>query len=309
MVTGCTGLVGHGICFYLLNRGFELWGTSRKRLSPKHEKFHPVQLDLTNPANVESLGETMADMDAIIHNAARIPESSDTGENTEDAYFRVNILGTWQLLKLAAMKKTKSFVLISGTAIVDRSRLPINEEAPYYPSNDYHSSKIAAEILCRQYHIERKVDTTILRTQAPYGYRSTAPAVIPRFIDLAQNSKDITLWGTGGRQQVFTFVEDIGLACELAIKKAVSGVFNITGPSAVTMRELAETVLSVYDSSNSKIVYTGKPDPQEGKKAAVSIEKARGQLGYRPRFDLTTGLRQIKERGEGARGAIYEVMN
>jgi len=305
LVTGCTGLVGHGICYYLLNRGFEVWGTSRNRLSSKTERFHSVQLNLGEPGSFTQFDETLEKIDVVIHSAARRPTPNEKGDSVEDDYFRVNFLGTLELLKVAAKKQIKQFILISGTSLTDQSRLPVDEESLYYPSNSYYSSKIAAEIICQQYHIEKKVCTAILRTCAPYGYRGTKQAVIPKFINLAEASKELPLWGSGRRQQLFTFVEDIGLACELIIKKSAEGIFNITGPKSTTMKELAELILSIYSPSESKIVFTGNPDPQEERKIEISIEKAKRNLGYKPRFTLAAGLRKIKERSEEAATAFF----
>ncbi len=59
--------------------------------------------------------------------------------------------------------------------------------------------------------------TVILRISAPYGYVSNQ-SVIPKFIKLAKQDKNIELLGSGSRSQVFTFVEDIGYACRLAME-------------------------------------------------------------------------------------------
>lgn len=270
------------------------------------EQFHPLRLDLGKAEGFREVEEVLGKIDIIIHNAGIIPPPEKEEYDVEDDYFRVNFLGTLKLLKLAADRQIKQFIFISSTAVADQACLPVDEESSYHPANSYYSSKIAAEIICRQYNIEEKVRTAVLRIRAPYGYRGINRAVIPRFIALARDSKDLTLWGSGGRRQIFTFVEDIGLACELAILKGAEGIFNITGPGSTTMKELAELVLTVYSSSGSKIVFNGNFDPQEGNKVDISIEKAKRQLGYSPQFSIEAGLRKIKKVGEVAATALFE---
>ena len=63
------------------------------------------------------------------------------------------------------------------------------------------------EILCRAYG-EMGLKIVILRISAPYGFVSNQ-SVISRFLNLVKKGKNLELWGSGSRSQVFTFVEDI----------------------------------------------------------------------------------------------------
>ena len=73
LVTGCTGLVGHGICLCLLSKGHEVWGTSRSKIVSNHSLFHPIILDLEDELSLKEITKTLDEVDILIHNAALIP--------------------------------------------------------------------------------------------------------------------------------------------------------------------------------------------------------------------------------------------
>lgn len=290
LVTGCTGLVGHGICNYLLNRGYKIFGTSRNPLISLHKSFTPIRLDLTNPDSISQLKECFNDINTIIHNAALIPQP---GLDNTNRYFQINLCGTLKLLELAETCGIEHFIYISSTSVVENVESYNEDKALYSPINEYYSSKIAGETVCRQYNLEGKLKTTILRIRAPYGYLGTKNAVIPRFIDLASHGKNIEVWGSGRREQVFTFVEDIGLGCELAMLNSHGGIFNIVGAETVNMKTLAEKIVYIYRPKDLKIIFSGQFDSQEDQRINVTWEKAKRFLGYIPQNNIDNGLEKV----------------
>ena len=63
--------------------------------------------------------------------------------------------------------------------------------------------------------------------------------------------------GSGNRSQIFTFTEDIGLACRLAITNQSEGIYNIAGENSIKMKELAHKIVYLTKGSRSKIVFSG----------------------------------------------------
>jgi len=293
LVTGCTGMVGHGICQHLLKRNYEVWGTYRKKIHSTHNSFHPIFLDLSKKDSIYNIESILDNIDTIIVNAAKMPKANELISNNNE-FFTTNMLSTYDLLKLSLKNKKQKVILISGTALVsNQNNAPIKETDSYFSRNEYISSKIGSEIICQQIINAFDKMVMIFRIRAPYGYVGNKLGVIPRFIELAKNDEDITLWGTGSRKQIFTFVEDIGHACDLAIQKPKEGVYNVTGAESTTMKDLAETIIAELPSSKSKIVYTGKKDPQENIQVQVSLDKAKSTFNYYPQNDLKTGLNKI----------------
>jgi nucleoside-diphosphate-sugar epimerase len=296
LITGCTGLVGRGLTNYFLRNGYEVLGTHIQSFESLNKNFHPLVLELKSLESIKNLFQELKEIDMIIHNAAYVPKNSMDCEINSDEIIETNFTGTKRLLKFSEISKIKKFIFISGTAIVDKTRDIIDEGSPYYPQNSYYSSKILSEILCSQYIIEKKMNINVFRISAPYGSNTKSAAVIPKFIDSVRNSKDITLWGTGTREQVFTFVDDIAYACDLTLDNNVAGIFNIVGGSSITMKDLATEILKLFPDSKSKIVFTGDVDPQEGRSVTISYEKAKKELGYSPQFSISDGLKEMIKR-------------
>ena len=294
LVTGCTGLVGQGICKYLLDKGFEVWGSSRKKILSRHPSFKPVNLFLEKEDSVYALKDIIQEMDLVVLNAAKLPEATPDPKSSSEEFFQVNVIGTKTFLSLLSQNQAQRTVVISGTAFVknDPSREPVDMQ--YLPKIDYYATRIIAEILFRQALIEERVQGAILRVCAPYGYISSSrKAVIPRFLELAFAGENITLWGKGKREQQFTFVEDIGFACKCVLDSKENGIFNILGPKPVQMKELAETIVDLVPNCQSTIEYLDKSDPLEGNNLEFSMENSACILKYQPQHSLSEGLSKI----------------
>ncbi len=294
LVTGCTGMVGHGVTKTLLSRGFSVVGTARRRLISRHENFTSIFLDLESPESFHHLEPALEEIDYIVHTAGLIPAVASQQKCDWQKYYEVNLHGTIRLLE--SIKKfgqaETGFALISSTALVPQD-VVTDENTLTHSSSHYATSKIAAEAALQSYTTEAKIAGAILRIRAPYGFRGFDGAVIPLFLQKARENKDIVLWGSGGRKQRFTFVEDIAAAVLCALNIKPKGVFNILGPETITMAQLAEAVLLAVPDTSSKIVFHDKPDLNEGKEVLIFDTIAREQLGFKARYKIEEGLRAI----------------
>lgn len=297
LVTGCTGLVGHGICLCLLSKGHEVWGTSRSKIVSNHSLFHPIILDLEDELSLKEITKTLDGVDILIHNAALIP-----GKNkySFENYFNVNFKATYNLIKKSIQTGIKQIIYISGSPISFQREINniIDEDSPYDPKNNYGSSKALSEILCIHHINNNKIPLSIFRFTAPYGYINKSKAVFSTFLNNAKNGNPITLWGKGNRTQTFTFVEDIGEACCLVINKKSTGIYTITGPEKITMKNLARKVIKAFPDSDSKIIFENKTDPLEGLSISISTSKAEKELGFFPQYDLSMGIKKIVNADE-----------
>lgn len=290
LVTGATGLIGNDACAYLTTKGHSVVRGVRES-HPVVGKYVLFELsDIESNAELDAL---LGEIDVLIHAAAKMPEPGEDQDAQFDDYERFNANATYKLIDRAFSKGVKQFIYISGVNVVDAAGSGMTEDAPYSFSGAYIVSKIAGELYSR-YCMERGEGiATILRVSAPYGpgYRRTS--VVPLFCERAMRGENITLWGAGKRQQVFTYVRDISVACELAIQKGCGGIYNIAGARSTTMEELANLVIEAVGNSDSQVEYSGDDDPQEGRIRSVSIAKAKNELGYEPQYDMRRGLMEM----------------
>ena len=130
-----------------------------------------------------------------------------------------------------------------------------------------------------------------LRVNAPYDCNQKNNTVLKIFIENALVNENIFYHGSGKREQDFTNVSDIATAIELILNTGkISGVYNISGGSPITMNELATLIVKSVPGCTSQIKSSGNIDPQEGCKARISIKKALTELGWHPQITLEKGI-------------------
>ena len=112
------------------------------------------------------------------------------------------------------------------------------------------------------------------------------------FIVQALLGRDITVYGAGEQTRSFCFVSDLvdGFLRLMAAPGDVLAPVNLGNPSEITVAELATIVIDLV-GSGSKVVHRRLPvdDPRRRR---PDIEQAKAALGWSPKVDLTTGLRE-----------------
>jgi UDP-glucuronate decarboxylase len=116
--------------------------------------------------------------------------------------------------------------------------------------------------------------------------------VVSNFIVQALAGRDITVYGSGEQTRSFCFVSDLieGFVRLMAVGDDVLAPVNLGNPVETTVGELAEVIVDIV-GSRSKVVYRPLPvdDPRRRR---PDIERARSLLGWSPRVELLTGLRE-----------------
>ena len=143
------------------------------------------------------------------------------------------------------------------------------------------------------YHRQQGVDTSISRIFNTYGPRMRPHdgRAIPTFVRQALENKPITVFGDGSQTRSFCYVDDLIRGLYMLATSGEHLPVNLGNPSEFTILELAETVISLTESS-SEIVYEALPvdDPQIRQ---PDITRAEQLLGWEPEIQLEEGLRRM----------------
>jgi len=162
------------------------------------------------------------------------------------------------------------------------------------PRSCYDEGKRIAETICFEYRKNFGVDIKIARIFNTYGPYMDADdgRVVSTFINQALKNKDLTMFGDGNQTRSFQYISDLldGLIKLMYSGKDLFGPINIGNPNEFTMKELAELVLGVTDST-SEIVYQELPidDP---KQRQPDISKAQKELNWNPTIQIKEGLEE-----------------
>ena len=284
LVTGDQGFLGNAIATRLETLGARVVGTDR--VLPEKRGRDGLQIDLAHRDQVQRLSDR-GPYAAVVHCAAALP-----GEVPAADLLAANLSMTQHLMQWWGEARIPNLVFISGCNVYGRSTVACDETSLPAPADLYALSKLACEHLVRIAAASVASRACILRVSAPYGPRLGRETVIKLFITLAARREPITLLGSGSRTQDFVFEEDVAQACSLALTHDAEGTFNISGDGPVTMRELAETVLHVFDAHPETALQFGGVDPQERFRGHYPVAAATRAFGYRPQVELAEGIRR-----------------
>lgn len=134
---------------------------------------------------------------------------------------------------------------------------PLNSRLPYA------IVKNVAEAFFKSYHKEYSLEYTIFRFFNTYGPGQSDDFVVPRFINMALNNQDITIYGDGSQTRTFCYIDDNIEATKKIFEDElhVNDIVNIGSGIEVSVLDLANKVISITGSS-SKIIHL--PALEEG---------------------------------------------
>ena len=179
---------------------------------------------------------------------------------------------------------------------------PIKEEylltGPLEQTNEpYAIAKIAGIKLCESYNRQYNTQYVSVMPTNLYGpndnYDLNNSHVLPALIRKAHDAKlrgdkELVVWGSGMPMREFLYVEDMADACVFLMENGVAdGLFNVGTGVDVTIRELAETVMSVVGFKGGILFNTSKPDGTPRK--LLNVDRMRA-LGWQAKTDLREGI-------------------
>jgi len=291
-ILGANGLIGGAVTALFAEKGADVVCCAKEG-APVGDK-EVTLIDLTKTGVLSRwLGKKK--VSTIVYLASAVPSSF---ENLSTDLFEMNLKMHGEVLSY--WEKAGCHLIFASSCSVygHKGPFPWREENAPNPENYYSISKLAGELMFDARSAE--LPLTILRINAPYGFPVGRKTVVNVFMESALDGTDLILYGTGKRVQDLLHVSDVAAAFWLAHSKKKCGAYNIASGKTVTMKRLAEMIVDCTHSS-SKIVKSGKPDPQEGVKVAVDVSRARRELGFRPRYDLAKGLEALAEEYAKAR--------
>jgi len=287
LITGGAGFIGSNLANALAenNEVIVLENLSTGKMENLNKNIELIKGDVGDYKTVE---KSVEGCEYVFHFAALI--SGDYSLKHPREVFNTNTLGTFNVLKASLKNNVKKVIFASSAAIYgDSLELPKKENMKPEPKTPYAFTKLNSEYLCNAYS-KLGLNTVCLRFFNVYGsnqnLNSDYSAVFPIFIDNALKNKTINLENSGKQTRDFVFVKDVVKACILAIEKGY-GVYNVASGKEMSIKELAETIIKLTNSS-SKI--TDAPKRKGDIERSVGDNSKIGELGWKPETDIEEGL-------------------
>lgn len=287
VVTGSSGFVGRHLVAHLEEAGDSVVPADRE---------HGV--DICDPATVERLLSGHRP-EAVYHLAGW----SDVGAswNHPREAFRVNAEGTLVVLEAARSLPRPPRVLVVSSAEVygpPRGAEPFTEDHPIRPVSPYAASKVAADALALQAHLGHGLETIRVRAFNHLGPgqsdRFVAAALAARIAAAERDGSDEVPVGNLDAARDFTDVRDVVRAYRMLIERGRPGeVYNVCSGRAVTIRELAERMVSLAHRPLRLVVDERLFRPVDVPVVVGDATRIRTEVGWEPRIPLERTLADV----------------
>ena len=240
LITGVTGFVGSHLAEYLLRNNMEVFGIVRwrSRLENiqhiKSKVFHTLDADVRDAHSLQRAVDEVRP-DFVFHLAAQsfVPTSWHAPAET----LTTNIIGTANLLEAIRRAACDAVIHIAGSSeeygLVYRDELPVREANPLRPMSPYGVSKVAQDLLARQYHKSYGLRVIITRAFNHTGPRRGEVFVTSSFAkqiaEIEKRLQEPTIYvGNLEAQRDFSDVRDVVRSYWLAATECEYGeVYNI----------------------------------------------------------------------------------
>jgi len=289
-VAGHRGLVGSAVTRSLQRQGFE-----NLIIRSHHD------LDLTEQSAVREFFDATRPQ-AVIMAAARV--GGIHANNSHPAGFlRDNLLIQDNVIDAAYRSGVEKFVFLGSSCIYPKmAPQPIKEDylltGPLEPTNEWYAiAKIAGLKMCQAYRREFGFNAISLMPTNLYGpgdnfdlqNSHVLPALIRKIHEAkGRGDKSVDIWGTGTPRREFLHVDDLADAVVYLLQNYDGEpIVNIGWGEDVTIRELAEMVMSAIGYTGELAFDPTKPDGTPRK--LLDVSRLRG-LGWRPRIPLKDGI-------------------
>ena len=310
IITGGAGFIGSTLVKALLEKGAEsiliIDDLSTGSESNISSVLNDERIEFINSRieDVDNLDNLLSSYDFCYHLAAGVGVQYIM-ENLSESLL-TNILATHKVLESCQANNIP--VLLTSTSevygVAEDEIWTEDTQSLIGPTTklrwSYAASKMIDEFIALSLYEEEKISPIIVRLFNIIGPNQLSKygMVVPKFIEAALKDEDITIHGDGSQSRSFTWVDDVvNYLIKLAEIKAYGEIFNIGQTEEITIKELAELVIS-KTNSNSQIIYKSHEDVfgkafEDPKRRTPGIDKIIEFTGIKPTKNIDFMIEKI----------------
>lgn len=296
LVLGGAGFLGSHVCRRLLAEGLEVLCLDNLQTG----RLKNIEALIAGPGFTfieADIRDPLPDLDfAEIWNLA-CPASPPHYQRDPVDTLLINVVGMKNVLDHARKSGARVFQASTSEIYGDPDVHPQKESYrgavnPIGPRACYDEGKRAAETLCFDYHRMYGVEIKVVRIFNTYGPNMDPEdgRVVSNFIVHALKGEPLELYGGGTQTRSFCYVDDLvdGFFHLMRSDASITGPVNIGNPGEFTVKELAEIVIEMTESSSTIIDRPLPVDDPLQRRPDISLA---GKLfGWAPKVALREGL-------------------
>ncbi|MDE2230394.1 MAG: dTDP-glucose 4,6-dehydratase [Alphaproteobacteria bacterium] len=318
VVTGGAGFIGTSVVRHLLGAGDSVVNLDKLTYAGSN----PPLGALATPANYALEVADVADRtavsrifakhrpDAVMHLAAET--HVDRSIDQPDDFIHSNLLGTFGMIEAARAywdglsgeaRARFRFHHISTDEVFGSlgSGERAAEDARYRPNSPYAASKAGADHLARAWFQTYGLPVIATNCSNNYGPWQFPEKLIPLIVLNAIEGWNLPVYGEGANVRDWLYVGDHAAALALVLRRGKPGeTYNIGGGEERRNIDLVRTICAILDAEmpdaphrpHARLIELVADRPGHDLRYAIDDRKIRGELGWRPRESLETGLRK-----------------
>ena len=310
LVTGGAGFIGSHLVERLLRDGHfvtvldDLSTGCASNLADASKSMN-YSFQLGSILDTRLIKELITDTEYIFHMAAAVGVFNIVKNPLSSLL--TNIRGTENILENASAKKIPVFITSSSEVYGKNISDSLKESddrilgSPTTLRWSYSEAKAVDESLAYAYHLEKGLETRIVRFFNTVGPRQLAAygMVVPRFIKAALENSDIEIYGSGTQTRCFAHVYDVVDAI-IAVSfsaNTIGRVLNIGNNNEISINDLANHIIQAT-SSKSSIAHISYHEAygdgfEDMERRVPNIELINQLVGWVPKRDLTLMVSDI----------------
>lgn len=294
LVTGSSGTIGTRLCEKLLENGYKVVGVDY-RPNEWNQRIQSITLNIDLRNKEDVLNKLPKDVDLVIHLAANARVYNLV---VDPSLARDNFETLFNILEFTRINNIKKFMFSSSREVYGNSNKIMHTEDEAYVKNcesPYTASKIGGEALVHSYQQCYGINFVMFRFSNVYGMYDNSDRVIPLFIKLCKEGKDLIVYGKE-KLLDFTYIDDTIAGILLCIRKfdeIKNDVFNLAFGEGTSILEVAQLIKEMLKANNK--IEIKKNRTGEVVKYIADISKAKEKTGYNPEITIVDGIKRSIE--------------
>ena len=309
IVTGCAGFIGFHLILHLLKlKNYKVYGLDnlnnyydvklkRDRLAvlKKNKDFNFYKIDIENASKVlQNFKKNKYDF--VIHLAAQAGVRHSIVN--PKPYLDTNINGFFNIIESAKKINVKHFMYASTSSVYGESKkFPLKEGYnTSNPNSFYAATKKSNEVMAHAYSHIYNMKTTGLRFFTVYGPYGRPDMALFKFTKAITEDKKIDLFNKGDHVRDFTYVDDVVEGIIKLIGKSNKTNYEVLNIGSGNPKKLKEFLNQIEKNLKKKSKKNLKKfQIGDVYKTHASIEKIRQKIYFRPKFNISNGIKNFVE--------------